>query len=164
MEEFVPVCPNLTILRIMSGKELHLGPSVSRYNIQHLELVAVDLLISMELSSIRCLRVFGHISFPECFITLDSQPIEEMHVPTSVMAFCQHLPRLKTLKLVWDGEFEVDFLHAPNLNVVRIIGGDWTTNWLPPCVKRIDFQDATITPDSSYSTVIGKDVITLKRL
>jgi len=164
MEEFVPLCPQLSTLRIMSGKDLYIGSSVSRYDIQHLEIVATDVLISMELSSIRCLRVFGHISFPECFISLDETQIEEMHVPTSVMTFCQNLPRLERLKLVWDGAFHVDFLHAPNLKTVKIIGGEWTMEWVPPCVKRIDLHDATITPNSSYSTFVGKDRITLERL
>lgn len=165
MEEFVPICPQLHTLRVMSGHDLHLGPSVSRYDIRHLELVGTDVILSMMLNTLECLRIFGNVSLPECFVTLDFQAIRDMQVPTSVMVFCQHLPRLEYLRLIWDGEFSVDFLHAPYLTRVDLVGGDdWDTSWLPPCVKTIRLHDGTITPDPSYHTHIDEnDIITLQK-
>lgn len=70
---------------------------------------------------------------------------------------------MKRLGLVWDGEFDVDHLHAPNLRSVDIYGGEWTTEWLPMCVREIRVRDATITPDDDFEVNVTSHSLYLHR-
>lgn len=172
LEDFIPISGRLQTLDIAAVTKVFLYPSVSRYPIESMNVMCPLIypqVTSLAMQTLKHLCLRGFVVTPDALGLVHLNPIESLCIPSSAVPFCKHLPKLRYLRVYWDGEEEVMedtesvVIDAPKLNFLELVRGTWTTTGIPQSVETIRLREGTITPDERFRATIHESEIVLTR-
>lgn len=172
LEDFIPISARLKTLDIAAMSKVHLCPAISRYPIESMNVMCPLIypqVTSLAMQTLKHLCLRGFVVTPDALGLVHLNPIESLCVPSSAVPFCQRLPKLRYLRVYWDGNEEGDeesesvVIDAPKLNHLDLVKGTWTTRGMPSSVETIRLREGTITPDERFRATIHESEIVLTR-